>query len=131
MIFIAKEHQRGKRTSLKEIAANTHTPLAFSAKVLQVLTRQKLLTSSRGVGGGFALTSAPQEINLAAIVTALDGDKIFTSCGLGLPKCNAEKPCPAHPKFFLVREALAQMLHTTYLHELALEIESGRSHLSR
>jgi hypothetical protein len=53
------------------------------------------------------------------------------SCGLGLEKCNANKPCPVHNKFAAVREGLKQMLQVTSLFELATGLEKGLTFLKR
>ena len=68
-------------------------------------------------------------IKLSQIVIAIDGDKIFNSCGLGLDTCDENHPCPVHDKFKIVRDNLKNMLEQTNLEELALDIKSGVSFL--
>lgn len=131
MIYIAQAGDGGGRVSLKEIAAEIKSPEAFTAKILQILSRDGLLNSSKGASGGFQLSTAPELINLAEIVKAIDGDHVFTGCGLGLNECNALKPCPVHFKFAKVRDQLADMLHTTNLNELAMGLKNGVSFLAR
>ena len=70
-----------------------------------------------------------RQITLAQIVTALEGDRVFTGCGLGLQSCNEEHPCPLHEKFVQIRTELALMLENTNLEELALGIKSGDTFL--
>ena len=68
-------------------------------------------------------------IKLAHIVKAIDGDKIYNGCGLGLEVCDENHPCPVHDKFKTVRDELKYMLENTSLEELALNIKSGTSFL--
>lgn len=131
MIFIAQAGERGRLVSLKEIARETNSPVAFTAKILQTLSREGLLVSSKGAAGGFQLAGSARMVNLAQIVRAVDGEQVFTACGLGLEKCNASKPCPVHFKFARVRDQLAEMLHTTHLEELATRLKEGVSTLTR
>ena len=131
MIYIAQEGQGNKLVSLKKIAAAINSPVAFTGKILQILSRNGLLTSGKGVTGGFMLSTPAEMMNLAQIVKAIDGDEVFTGCGMGLEECNELKPCPLHFKFAKVRDNLADMLYTTTLHELASGLKSGSSFLMR
>jgi DNA-binding IscR family transcriptional regulator len=82
------------------------------------------------VGGGFEIAKEKmKEIKLAQIVSALDGDSVFTGCGLGLSNCSEDHPCPMHDKFKSIRNDLAFMLENTNLEELALGIKSGETYL--
>ena len=69
------------------------------------------------------------EIKLAQIVSAIDGDKVFTGCGLGLSHCSESHPCPVHEKFKAIRNELAFMLENTNLEELVLGLKSGETFL--
>lgn len=125
-IFIASESIRGHRVGLKEIAKQINSPEAFTAKIMQILSRNAIVHSTKGVGGGFEI---PKEllhsIKLLQIVNAIDGDTIYKGCGLGLHECSEVHPCPAHNKFKVIREELLLMLENTTLQELASGIKSG------
>ena len=129
MIFIAHQHTDGRKVSLREIAEQIASPEAFTAKILQQLRKQRLLTSVKGNTGGFELGRPGNEIMLARIVESIDGDKIFTGCGLGLAACSEERPCPIHHKFKKVRDDLQLMLETTSLDDLSQGLEVGLTYL--
>lgn len=131
MIFIAQSSEKEIRVSPKEITREIKTPVAFTAKIMQTLSREGLLDSTRGATGGFLLATSAKKITLAQIVSAIDGNKIFTGCGLGLEQCNALKPCPVHEKFAVVRNELSLMLHSTSLLELSEGVTKGLSFLTR
>jgi len=131
MIYIAQRSDVSGKVSLKEIAAGTDSPVAFTAKILQILSREGLLLSTKGPTGGFELVQPPASINLAQIVSAIDGDNLFVGCSLGLKTCDYERPCPVHHKFALVRDGLTNMLNNTSLHELAQGLNNGMSFLTR
>ena len=48
--------------------------------------------------------------SIADVVTAIDGDKLFNGCGLGLKECSASKPCPIHYEFKEIRDNIKNML---------------------
>lgn len=129
-IFIAINSFDGKRVSPKEIAEEINSPQAFTAKILQALVRHKIIYSIKGAHGGFELDkNTIQQIKLSQIVKAIDGDRIYNGCGLGLEICDENHPCPVHDKFKIVRDELKHMLENTSLEELALNIKSGESFL--
>ena len=129
-IFIASESIRGNRVGLKEIAKEINSPEAFTAKIMQILSRNGIIYSAKGVGGGFEI---PKEIlnsiKISQIVNAIDGDSIYKGCGLGLQQCSETHPCPAHQKFIVIRDELRIMLENTSLGELASGIKSGETFL--
>ncbi|EGV44302.1 Rrf2 family transcriptional regulator [Bizionia argentinensis JUB59] len=129
-IFIALNSYHGKRVSLKAIAKEVASPEAFTAKILQDLVRHDIINSVKGAHGGFEIEKNDiSSIKLEHIVRAIDGDKIYSGCGLGLQTCDENHPCPVHDKFVDIRNGLKQMLETTNLEELALDIKSGISFL--
>src|SRR3970282_2773786 len=93
-IFIATESYQGKRVTVKDIAEKIDSPKSFTAKILQILAKNNLVHSIQGIGGGFEIPKeAIKQINLLQIVTAIDGDSVFTSCGFGINYCSADYPC--------------------------------------
>jgi Rrf2 family iron-sulfur cluster assembly transcriptional regulator len=129
-IFIATQSSQNKRVTIKEIAENINSPQSFTAKILQILAKKEIVHSVKGIGGGFEIPKDDiKKISLAQIVIAIDGEGIFTSCGLGLDHCSEERPCPLYNKFKGIREELVFMLENTNLEEMAMDINSGDSFL--
>ena len=129
-IFIAINSRDGRRVSPKEIAKEIDSTQAFTAKILQDLVRANIINSVKGAYGGFEIDKKDiSNIKLSQIVNAIDGDKIYNGCGLGLHTCDEEHPCPVHDKFKIVRSELKNMLENTNLEQLALDIQSGASFL--
>lgn len=129
-IFIASESFQNRRAGLKDIAVKIDSPEAFTAKILQNLAKSKIVTSIKGVGGGFEIPlDQMTKIKLADIVSAIDGDSVFRGCGLGLSDCSEDHPCPMHDKFKVIRNELQFMLENTSLEELAKGINTGNTFL--
>lgn len=131
-IYIAAKSMHQERVSLKEIAEEVNSPVAFTAKILQSLAKSGIIDSHKGPTGGFQIEeSRIDTIKLHDIVYAIDGDEIFNGCGLGLKQCDASQPCPVHNKFVVIRDNLKTMLQSTSLFELATGLEIGLTHLKR
>lgn len=129
MIYVPGSSSEKERTNLKEISKAIVSPEAFTAKILQVLVKNKLLISVKGPHGGFSMNGDPSKIFLSWIVDAIDGDMLFTGCALGLKKCAEEHPCAVHYKFKAIREHLTGMLHSTSLTDMADRVNNGISFL--
>lgn len=129
-IFIATHYKNNRKIGLKEIANEIDSPIAFTAKILQILVKNGIIKSSKGVGGGFMVLEDDYKlIKLLDIVMAIDGDSIFLRCGLGLSNCSEDRPCPVHEKFKYVKKDLIAMLENTTLEELTLGIKKGQTFL--
>jgi len=130
MIFIAKKSAEGSTTGIIEIAKGIDAPQHFIAKILQELKRQGLVQSNKGPNGGFFIDD-PEGITLADVVSAIDGDRIFTGCALGLRKCNAKKPCPVHDEFKLIRQNVYETLQSYSVAHFNEELRLGTTYLKR
>ncbi len=125
-IYIARQSLQKRRVNVKEVSQSVDAPVAFTAKILQVLCREDIMQSVRGQQGGFVFDEIKQkEIKIFDLVRIFDGDGLFTQCGLGLHKCSSENPCPVHDDFKMVREKLLEMTQKHSLYDLALKTESG------
>jgi len=60
-------------TSVRDIAERTALPQPYLEQILLALKGAGLVRSKRGVGGGYVLARAPEEITLGEIVSAVDG----------------------------------------------------------
>lgn len=129
-IFIAINSAEGKRVSPKKIAIEIDSPQAFTAKILQALVKHDIIKSIQGAHGGFEIDKEKiSSIKLSQIVNAIDGNAIYSGCGLGLNVCDESHPCPVHEQFKIVRKQLKQMLESTNLEQLAQDVNSGVSFL--
>ncbi|MFZ1495509.1 MAG: Rrf2 family transcriptional regulator [Saprospiraceae bacterium] len=131
-IFIAEQSKLGNKVSLKEVAEAIESPIAYTSKILQLLSRNNIINSDKGPKGGFYMNK--QELNnvkLSTIVFAIDGDNIYKGCGLGLKQCNEKLPCPVHNQFKIIRDELKKMLETTTVNSLAIDYKNGLTFLKR
>lgn len=131
-IYVAEQALRNERASLKAIAKEIESPVAFTAKIMQQLARNNIVYSIMGPTGGFQMDKdRVDEIKLSEVVNAIDGNAIYRGCGLGLKECDASRPCPLHDKFSIIRNDLQEMLEGTSIHELATGLEIGLTFLKR
>lgn len=131
VLFIAQKSSDGRRVGIKEIAKGIDSPEHFIAKILQDLGRGGFVQSQKGPTGGFYLDKPALNKTLADIVRRVDGDKIFSGCGLGLMQCSETKPCPLHEDFKKIRKEIFEMLQKSKLGEFNERLEGELMFLKR
>jgi len=131
-IYIAEKALENDKVSLREVAKAIDSPEAYTSKILQLLSRNKIISSEKGPTGGYSIDrNKLEKVMLSDLVFAIDGNSVYEGCGLGLKRCNESKPCPAHFQFKKIRNDLKEMLEATTLLDLALGLKNGVSVLKR
>jgi len=125
VFYIAQCSHEGKKVGIKEIAEKVKSPEPFLGKILQNLSKEGLIQSSKGPHGGFFITPEGLKKPIADIVLAVDGEAIFIGCGMGLDYCSEKNPCPLHNDFKKVRNQLSIMLKKTTIGQFNLELIKG------
>ncbi len=74
-------HGDGTPTSVRDIADRTGLPQPYLEQILLALKGAGLVRSKRGVGGGYVLARAAEDITLAQIVSAVDGPIVVGDFG--------------------------------------------------
>ena len=100
------------------IANAIHAPRNYLGKLLQLLSREGLVESQKGMGGGFRLSLDPKKISLLDVVDPIEHISRWSGCILGRQSCSEENPCALHPRWKVVREHYIQMLQETTVAEL-------------
>lgn len=131
MIFIAQKSKDGQKVGIKEIANGIDSPEHFIAKILQDLSRKNVVQSVKGPNGGFFLEPGAKSCSLADIVRVVDGDSLFSGCGVGLKRCNEKKPCPIHFEFKKVRDDIRTMLEGANIVDFAHDLDLSKTFLKR
>lgn len=131
LILVQLQNLKGKRPGVAEIAKEIEAPVAYTAKILHILTSRKLLNSMKGRGGGFFFSENQAELTVYEIIIVMEGDDLFTECGMGLSNCSDDNPCPLHDQYGKIRDQLLALAKLKSIHSLALKITSGHAVLNR
>ena len=112
---------------IKRISEDLDLSSPFLGKILQNLVKQKLLISTKGPNGGFALAKKPADISIWDIVTKVDGEEFFTNCLIRLESCrthDSSKPlCPVHAQYDKLRKEITKFYKETTLEKVGDDIE--------
>jgi len=119
MVEFARRYGSGP-TSLSEVARAQELPFPYLEQVIAPLRRSGLLTSARGVHGGYALARHPAAISVGDVFRAMEGSLITLDCMRpdGAP-CAKESTCATRGVWQRVTKRLSETLDNLTLADIA------------
>lgn len=118
VFYIAKEQHDDKRFKTNDIAETLSIPLPFLKKILQQLSQKKIVSSSKGPGGGFYMNDENLKKTILDIVIILEGDDVFNRCVLDLHDCSDRNPCPLHDKYSVLKRGIEKKFKEQSIREV-------------
>jgi len=103
----------------RDLAEQCKVPVPTVSKLLKVLLQSGVLTSHRGVKGGYSLARDPLHIYLAEIIAALEGPLALTQCSTdtaGL--CEIESSCAIRESQRIINQVVRGALENVSLSDL-------------
>lgn len=101
------------------IAARIGVPEPTVAKVLKVLAARGLITSRRGIKGGYRLDRPLSEISVVEVIVAIDGPIALVSCVEGVGVGCENQLCPLIGRWDPVNHAINAALSAITLADMA------------
>lgn len=124
MVHLARNSD-GAAISLGSIADAEGLPLAYLEHLVQRLRRAELVESRRGAHGGYTLARTPEDITMAEVVQALEGEiapiECITADADGELVCSREHhdtPCPTKLLWTRVQGSIVRTLTDMTLADL-------------
>ena len=109
---------RGSVCSAADVATATGVAVPTVSKLLKLLGRNGLVTSTRGANGGYRLARDPNDISATDIIDALDGPVSITECSASDSQCEHEGVCSVGGAWQRVNVAIRRALDDVSLHDL-------------
>lgn len=109
-----------------ELAAATRIGAPTVRKLLKQLAHEGLVDSARGVNGGYRLARAPQQINVAEVIAALEGPIGLTECSLDGSRCGIEGDCRVRGNWQVINTAVREALAEVSLADMATPMDGLR-----
>lgn len=108
----------------------TKVPPGYLPKVLQTLRRGGLVQSKRGLGGGFTLARAPEQMTVLDVVSVVDPIKRIDRCPLDIGS-HGTTLCPLHKRLDQAAEMVEKSFDSTTIAELLEGSDGGHAPLCR
>jgi FeS assembly SUF system regulator len=109
---------RGSVCSAADVATATGVAVPTVSKLLKLLGRNGLVTSTRGANGGYRLAHDPSDISAADIIDALEGPVSITECSASDSQCEHEGVCSVGGAWQRVNVAIRRALDDVSLNDL-------------
>jgi Rrf2 family protein len=118
-----------EKIGIKQIAGELDIPTPFLGKILQLLAKHKLLSSTKGPHGGFGLSKDPYEISMLEVIEIIDGLDFFNTCLVGMKICKGntalKNHCPLHTQTEPIRLELTDFFTKQTIGDLAKDIHKA------
>lgn len=113
--------------SAVEIARDLPLPIPTVSKILKKLTHAGFLKSTRGVGGGYTLIANLNEMSLAELINAIEGNFALTECTLYPGLCTRESICQLRQNWHAINDRVRTILGDISVAELLQENIRGNT----
>lgn len=131
LVFLALKQNGDEKIGIKRISEELKIPAPFLGKIMQQLAKHKLLTSTKGPHGGFAMAKDPKDVSFYDIVAIIDGTDVFNQCLFGLKICEKDKYkktiCPLHKRSEPVRSELEKLYRENTIGDVAEHLNSCKN----
>lgn len=129
VIYLALYSTAEKKLGIKVISSKLDLPMPFMGKILQMLAKHNILSSSKGPHGGFSLKKPAMEISVMEIIEIIDGTDAFDTCEIRTSKCSHDEPCSLHDKLSPLRNKLKSIYVTETIADLVSEFRQGKDRI--
>lgn len=85
----------GEPQTTQQLADGTQVSVSYLPKVLQPLGRANILTSQRGINGGYSLDRDPEDLTVLEVINCVDPIQRIKRCPLRL-ETHTGGLCPLH-----------------------------------
>jgi len=119
ILYLARKNSV-QLTQIHEVAEHCSLPEPFLAQILRLLVRAGIVSSKKGVHGGFTLGRPPEEISFLEVLEALEGPVAVNRCQSPIEDCGQKGCCSMEPIWTRVQDAMVSILRQAKLSE-ALE----------
>ena len=100
--YIAQQDGTGP-VSAKDIAEAVDVPEKYLQQILKTMVKSGILSSSRGVGGGFYMKRPTKQVFLGDIVTLFDDVARQMACPFGAAEdCGNNNTCAIHDHWITI-----------------------------
>jgi Rrf2 family protein len=122
IVFLA-DH-KGEANTSEAIAAVTKVPLGYLAKIMQQLAREGLVSSQRGLHGGFTLEKNPKELTMYDVIQCIDPILRIKECPLKI-EGHGTNLCQLHRRLDNAMQAIELAFRKTTIAQLLTEPSSS------
>ena len=112
---------------ISDISKEWGIPEGFLRKIVAQLSKNGLIRSQRGAGGGIRLSRPADSLTLLDVIEAVEGKLFLNKCLIAPGTCHLDITCAVHNVWVDAQEVLRKKLTSKSLAELASGFHTDRS----
>ncbi len=118
LLVLTKLAVREEKLSASALAEMCELNVSLVSKVLKLLVKAALLTSTRGIYGGYQLQRDPEEITLLEVIEAIEGPVAVNACNDMDNPCDKAIVCTLAPHWRVINSKLYESFSEVTLKSL-------------
>lgn len=118
LLAVLAEDEPGEIHTAREVAERSGLPLPMVSKIMRSLARGSVLTSHRGVTGGYSLDRSADDMTVAEVIRAIDGPISMVQCGVEPGACEQEPVCPTRINWARISREVERALESIPVSEM-------------
>lgn len=119
VVLLTAMARRDALASASSLSQETGLPEPTVSKILKLLSKHDVISSVRGVNGGYGLREETAKITVGDIITAIEGPIALTSCVQGSDTtCSMEGSCHLKGRWDTVNMAIVAALEGVTLADM-------------
>ncbi len=119
LIHLAKSQEP---KTMRELVVSLHIPYNNVMKLVQRLSKSKLLITRQGKGGGITLGIDPKAISLLQVIQVIDGPTELSQCGNdGSHACELTELCQLKHVFSSIQSRINGIFDAVSVGEIAFD----------
>lgn len=119
LVLLSQMSEESDLVSTARLADKSNLSEATVAKLMRLLVKAEIVTSIRGVQGGYKLSRDPRDVSAEDVITAIDGQKALTACTEeGADECVLIQHSPANYRLHKINGAVKSALQGISLKDL-------------
>ncbi len=111
--------------SAANISSEIGIALPTVSKVLKQLNDAELVTSTRGAQGGYHLSRSADEVSLARIISAIDGEPAMTECAQTDSCCRYDHHCEIRGNWQYINKVIYNVLDQLSIQDMTRNLSDA------
>lgn len=125
LLAVLADNEPGEILTAREVAERSGLPLPMVSKIMRSLARGSVLTSHRGVTGGYSLDRSADDMTVAEVIRAIDGPISMVQCGVEPGACEQEPFCPTRINWARISREVERALESIPVSEMLTAKDRG------
>ncbi len=122
LLLLSQMSEESTLVSTAQLADKANLSESTVAKLMRLLVKAEIVTSIRGVQGGYKLSRDPSDVSAEDVITAIDGSNALTACTEdGADECILIQRCQSNYRLHKINGAVKSALQGISLKDLSYE----------